>query len=154
MKLAFKPDFSVARPAGVLHGKCTSGIPDSPSTDDWEKLLDDLLSEGPRPPKVIILVDGLDECKYPEKESNDSADVELFLQRMKTILTRFPHVHFLCSSRQHVPVEDFFGEELLEDVSIAPEDTAQDISAFIQTELSFRESELAKLGRKSIFCKQ
>lgn len=134
----------MAQPAQDFFNEHTRGLQSGIGIDGWKTLLHKLLRESTTTSKVIILVDALDECSSTE-------EAELFLNVMGDIVDKFPHVHFLCSSQQHIDVSSYIDAYK---VDVAAAQTEQDMKAYVNGEIEFRrQSRKEKIKPKNIFCK-
>jgi hypothetical protein len=140
-KLSYLPDLSIATVARQFHGRAMKGLQESLSPGSWrDDLLFELLKGEPR---VILFLDGLDEC-------NSVSDIQEVLQLMKDILEKFPQVYLLCSSQQHVEVDKYFSGQSVYEVNVQQQDTMEDMKNFIENEIRFRKTDVSL--SECIFC--
>jgi hypothetical protein len=108
---------------------------------NWQVLLGDLVDLYPR---VIFVVDALDECSEDGEAAN-------FLQFMSKFLEERQNVTLFCSSRHHILVNNFFKDGLLT-VNAASVRGEVDMENFINGKLADRKSWYGQTSW-SIFCK-
>jgi hypothetical protein len=142
-KISLLPDFTLAQQAKVLHSQNKRGLQESVDISTWENFLRDLLRDDKGATDFVFVIDALDECD----SSDVPEDSEKLLDFMSGLMRKFPNVQMLCSSRQHVPVQKYFGDKILYkvDALAAP---AEEIQNFIRDEI-----ENLKSQKDSIFCK-
>jgi hypothetical protein len=143
-KISLLPDFTLAQQAEAFHSQENRGLQESVDILAWEDLLRGLLRDDEGATDFVFVIDALDECDSSEVPENS----EKLLDFMRGLITEFSNVQMLCSSRQHVPVQKYFGDELLYKVGAlaAP---AEEIQNFIRDEIESRRSQ----HKDSIFCK-
>lgn len=135
------PDLTLASQAQNLHDEITRGIDQRATTKNWEQLLRDLLSESSKLSNVVFVVDALDECDRPE-------DVVLLLKFMSEIMSNHSNVQLICSSHQHVRVDQNLTVGLHK-VDLTTSASAEDMKAFVNGEIEYLRGEIKE---KSIFC--
>jgi hypothetical protein len=140
-KLSLLPDFALAHSAEILHSRTAQGLPQSLTTDDWEMLLNDLLCEGSRSSSFVFVLDALDECTSPE-------ETQRLLEFLEGVVRRHPSVQVLFSSRQHVPVKDYFDDAILYTMDVVSGAPKEEITSFISSEVEHRRDKV----KDSIFC--
>lgn len=143
-KISLLPDFTLAQQAEAFHNQNNRGLQELVHILAWEDLLRDLLRDDKGATDFVFVIDALDECDSSE-EPGDSGKL---LDFMRGLLVEFPNVQMLCSSRDHVPAQKYFGDDILYKVSAlaAP---AEEIQNFIRDEIESWRSQ----QKDSIFCK-
>jgi hypothetical protein len=144
-KLSLLPDFTIAESAASFHARATRGLQEQPTIEDWEGLIRDLLKEDGSSSNFVFLIDALDECE----PHNDN---ERLLQFFCDLLKRYPNIRVLCSSRNHVPVQKYFDEEILDELDLISSSPADEIERFICSEIRWREKKLGNRRAESVFC--
>jgi hypothetical protein len=142
-KLSWKSDYSVADPARSIHNKFTKGLKGDPSIDDWQQVLDDLISEYGAAARLVFLVDALDEFIDVEER-------ELFLDHMQKVADKHSNVYLIFMSHHYVRVDRCFDRSILLQYEVRQSDTKKDVETFINTEIRFRRQ--APGSKESIFC--
>jgi hypothetical protein len=108
---------------------------------NWKDLLGELVDSDPR---VILVIDALDEC-------SDDGEAANFLEFMSTFLEQRQNVDLFCSSRHHILVDNFFKDGLLT-VNTASDRREVDMENFISGKIADRKSCRGQTSW-SIFCK-
>ena len=108
-KISLMPDFTLAQPAKKFHGTHARGLQAPLDIGLWEEFLRDLLRDDEEVSDFVFVIDALDECD-PLEEPVDS---EKLLKFMEGLMQEFTNIQILCSSRQHVPVKNYFSDEVL-----------------------------------------
>lgn len=121
---------------------------EKPDVEHCEQLFEGIVKGHATDTHYVLVIDALDECR-------SSSDQALFLIFMKGFMARNRNISLLCSSHQHVPIDDylggdnkFFGAHILRTVDLVPTSTASDVENYIDSELERRKP----LAGKSIFC--
>lgn len=143
-KISLMPDFTLAQQAEAFYSQHTRGFQETVEIPLWEDFLRKLLSADNRVSDFVLVIDALDECDSRE-EPEDSGKLLDFL---RDLMLKFPNVHILCSSRQHVPVKKYFSDEVLYavDALSAP---SFEMRNFIRDEIDSRRDK----QQGSVFCK-
>ncbi|PMD15105.1 hypothetical protein NA56DRAFT_357310 [Hyaloscypha hepaticicola] len=108
-KISLLPDFTLAQRAEALHSQNNRGLQELVGILAWEEFLRGLLRDDKGTTDFVFVIDALDECD----SSEEPVDSEKLLDFMRGLMGEFPNVQMLCSSRQHVPVQKYFGDEIL-----------------------------------------
>ena len=143
-KISLMPDSTLAQRAKKFHDKHIRGLQKPVDIELWEEFLRDLLRDDEGASDFVFVIDALDECDSLE----EPVDSEKLLDFIRELMQKFPNIQILCSSRQHVPIKDYFSDEVLYPVDAlsAPID---EIQAFIRNEIESRKDE----QQGSVFCK-
>jgi hypothetical protein len=134
------PDNSVAPCADRFYQKFSTER-SNPVLKNWKDLLGELVDSHPR---VIFVIDALDEC-------SDDGQAANFLQFMSKFFESRQNVDLFCSSRHHILVDNFFKDGLLT-VNAASDRGKDDMENFINGKIADRKSCHGQTSW-SIFCK-
>lgn len=143
-KISLMPDFTLAQRAETFYTEHTRGLQERVETPLWKEFLRELLRDDKGVSDFVFVIDALDECDSAE-EPEDSGKL---LDFMRELMREFDNIQILCSSRQHVPIKNYFSDEVLyhvDPLSGPPEE----IQNFIRDEIDSREDK----QRDSVFCK-
>ena len=145
-KLAFLPDFSIAKVAQDLFERKSHGLKSPVYIKEWEELVFALLQQWlAMSYHIVLIIDALNEIDPIE----DSEKLCILLTK---IIEKFPAVSILLSSHENI-----WGKKRLRShtvtVDIVAKAPQRDMESFIDGELEHRYTELKNLGSESIFCK-
>ncbi|KAF3021627.1 hypothetical protein E8E14_014068 [Neopestalotiopsis sp. 37M] len=123
-KMAWNNDSGkLSQSARDLYRKCHPTEGDRKPTDgEWKQLLKDLVTES----KTLLIVDALDECRFPDH--ND------FLKSIRD-LWKHQRLNVIFSSRPQIDAKMVFGQEFV-DYQVATTEATDDMGRFIERKIS------------------
>ena len=154
-QLALLPDFTIDENAKKKYdtGQSIQGSQEGLVLEDWQDMCVKLVQGRSAQDHFVILIDALDE--------SDDADA-LLLYLSENLMTSCSNVSLLCSSRQHISVQDYFGlhnehflaetefsgRDAVRTVNIVPALTKKELVRFVDVELARRK----RYQKTSVFC--
>jgi hypothetical protein len=137
-QLARSTDGSLLPRVLEVHTHWTRPGHDVAGRSDWAALLGHLIDVSPV--RTVIVIDALDECDEPKSLVDDLGDL---------MIQRFEKVSLLCSSQEHITINEWLPPDRLRSMRMVPKETKSDMDVFIEGAIESRNVPGVK---KSIFC--